>query len=112
MSHWLVDDAASTQLMDYLYSYLAEGFPKDEALRQAKLKYLQTASVQRANPTYWGNFVLVGKATSIAYPIAQVTLLVYIVSGIVLLLVVWSLWRRQCHLNNSLQDDFYSRSMR
>lgn len=32
MSHWLVDDRASAQLMDHFYRYLSEGLPKDEAL--------------------------------------------------------------------------------
>ena len=68
MSHWTVDDAASAQLMDSFYRYLSEGMRKDEALRQAKLTYLENASVQDTNPFFWGNFVVIGDASPIVNP--------------------------------------------
>ena len=86
MSHWLVDDAASAQLMNYFYKYLSEGLLQDEALRQAKLHYLQSASLQKAHPFFWSNFVLVGEATPIANMNASSTLWIYVIGSIVLLL--------------------------
>ena len=68
MSHWTVEDAASAQLMDHFYRYLSEGLPKDEALRQAKLAYLETASLQDTHPFFWGNFVVIGDTTPIVVP--------------------------------------------
>lgn len=65
MSHWTVDDAASAKLMDHFYRYLSEGLSKDEALRQAKLTFLEDASVQEANPFFWGNFVVIGDVSPI-----------------------------------------------
>lgn len=92
MSHWLVDDASSARLMDHFYRYIAEGLPKDEALRQAKLAYLETASVQKAHPFFWSNFVLIGDAAPIVtssvgfsgwlYAIGSTLLLLGLVVGV------------------------------
>ena len=92
MSHWLVDDASSARLMDHFYCYIAEGLPKDEALRQAKLAYLETASVQKAHPFFWSNFVLIGDAAPIVtssvgfsgwlYAIGSTLLLLGLVVGV------------------------------
>ena len=68
MSHWTVEDAASAQLMNHFYRYLSEGLPKDEALRQAKLAYLETASLQDTHPFFWGNFVVIGDTAPIVVP--------------------------------------------
>jgi len=40
---WKIDEQASAMLLDLFYENLADGLPKDEALRQAKLSYLQQA---------------------------------------------------------------------
>lgn len=60
MSHWSADDQATSKLMDYFYSGLAEGLQKDEALRNAKLTYLENASEFKKSPVYWNNFSIVG----------------------------------------------------
>ena len=86
MSHWLVDDKSSAQLMDYFYRYLSNGLPKDEALRQAKLAYLETASVQKTHPLFWANFVLVGDTAPIASPPASTQRILYAVGALLLLL--------------------------
>lgn len=57
-SLWQTDDRISRELMHYFYEYLAEGIPKDEALRQAKLQILANSSQQ--HPHYWAAFVLIG----------------------------------------------------
>ena len=98
MSHWLVDDAASAQLMDAFYRHLSEGLPKDEALRQAKLAYLETASVQKAHPFFWSNFVLIGdavpivEAPGISIPGAT---WVYVLGGLLLLFGATYGYKRQ-----------------
>ena len=86
MSHWLVDDAASSQLMNYFYANLSDGLHKDQALQQAKLAYLQDASVQKMHPFFWGNFVLIGDTAPIKVSPANLPLWVYALSGTVILL--------------------------
>jgi len=65
MSHWMVDDQSSKELMNHFYHFLSQGFQKDEALRQAKIKYLDSASPNKSHPFFWGAFVLIGNTSSI-----------------------------------------------
>ncbi|MEM9338601.1 MAG: CHAT domain-containing tetratricopeptide repeat protein, partial [Bacteroidota bacterium] len=60
MSYWNVDDQATSTLMSSFYANLAAGMIKSEALRQAKLTYLQTASPDKRHPFYWASFSILG----------------------------------------------------
>ncbi len=60
MSHWDVDDEATKDLISLFYKNIGNGMSKDEALRQAKLDYLEKADVFKSHPFYWGGFVLIG----------------------------------------------------
>ena len=57
---WAVDDRATVFLMDALYASLADGMPKDDALRQAQLTYLDAHDGLAASPFYWAAPVLSG----------------------------------------------------
>ena len=39
-------------------------WPKDEALRKAKLSYIETAQGRMAAPQYWAGLVLIGNTSS------------------------------------------------
>ncbi len=56
---WPAADEASVELMSHFYQHLREGRPKDRALRQAKLDYLQDQP-GRTSPFFWGATVLYG----------------------------------------------------
>jgi CHAT domain-containing protein len=56
LSLWSVPSQETTQLMQSFYTLLAQGRPKSEALRQAKLALKQ----ENANPFFWAPFVMVG----------------------------------------------------
>jgi len=58
-SLWRVPDRPTADFMKQLYYYIAEGEPKSEALRKAKLKFLKSDTVL-AQPRYWAAFVLNG----------------------------------------------------
>lgn len=60
MSHWQVDDRSTGILMEAFYRNLAQGKPKSDALRMAKLDYLQNASPEKQHPFFWGAFVMIG----------------------------------------------------
>ena len=68
MSHWRVDDQASSTIMQSFYKYLAAGKQKDEALRLAKLDYLETAPATAQHPFHWNNFVVLGDVSSLEVP--------------------------------------------
>jgi len=59
MSLWAVSDRSTSQLMQNFYQALNEGDEKAEALRTAKLRYLQQADANTAAPYYWSGFVLI-----------------------------------------------------
>lgn len=88
MSHWAVDDKSTSELMKYFYQHLSQGEPKDVALRNAKLDFLENASPAYHHPYYWNNFVVMGDPAPIAeqdsWPKWQIlTLLVTLFSGFI-----------------------------
>ncbi len=88
MSLWSVPSKATSQLMMDFHQNLKEGNPIDEALRKAKLSYLEEASTERMYPYFWAGFIPIGntqnilpKPTILTYswiwlPIAFITLLI------------------------------------
>lgn len=58
MSLWQADDQSTAQIMQDFYRYLKAGKGKDDAIRQAKLDYLESNA--RNHPFFWGAFVLIG----------------------------------------------------
>ena len=65
MSHWPVDDKSTADLMTSFYQHLADGLPKDEALRQARLGFLESATPANSHPYFWGGFVVLGDTSPI-----------------------------------------------
>jgi CHAT domain-containing protein/Tfp pilus assembly protein PilF len=65
VSLWEVNDGSTKILMQLFYSNLAAGMDKSEALRQAKLKYINDANGSAAHPAFWSAFVQVGDSEPI-----------------------------------------------
>jgi len=59
-SLWNVNDRSSKVLMELFYRNLTLGMPKHEALRQAKLDYLDTHPDYLQSPFYWAAFIPIG----------------------------------------------------
>jgi tetratricopeptide (TPR) repeat protein len=60
-SLWSVPDQASKEIMKHFYDYLSKGKNKGEALRLAKLSYLEeTDDPHFRHPFFWAGFVLYG----------------------------------------------------
>ncbi len=62
---WSVNDKSSQILMKYFYEYIDAGYAKDQALRQAKLDYLQKNKIDGIAPYYWAGVVPFGDMTAI-----------------------------------------------
>jgi CHAT domain-containing protein len=60
MTLWEVEDNAGTEIMRSFYQVLRKGRNTDEALRQAKLNYLENANPRMAHPHYWLSYVNIG----------------------------------------------------
>ena len=63
MTLWEVDDKAGTQIMGSFYRNLKKGRATDEALRLAKLEYLENANPRTAHPHYWLGYVSIGDSS-------------------------------------------------
>jgi CHAT domain-containing protein len=64
-SLWQIDEQSSTQILEYFYSNLEDGFRKDEALKKAKLDYLSKAEGRTLHPQYWAGLILMGDTAPI-----------------------------------------------
>ncbi|MBC7933884.1 MAG: CHAT domain-containing protein [Rhizobacter sp.] len=64
---WKIDEQTSTIITDLFYKNLQEGITKDEALRQAKLSYLQQSDGRMLAPQYWAGLVIMGDSSPIIF---------------------------------------------
>ncbi len=64
---WKINDKSTVKLMEYFYEGLSKGYSKSEALRKAKLKYLETTEDEfLRHPYYWAAFVVSGDVSPIS----------------------------------------------
>lgn len=57
---WDVNDEASSFIMSEFYWNLSKGMTKDEAMRLAKLKYLESSTPTYSNPYFWASYQVLG----------------------------------------------------
>ncbi|MBC8046707.1 MAG: CHAT domain-containing protein [Fimbriimonadaceae bacterium] len=67
MSLWSANDESTSKIMEYFYAALKTGNKKDEALRLAKLKYLEQADTFHKQPFFWASFMVIGDTESIDF---------------------------------------------
>ncbi len=90
MSLWQVNDEFTAKVMDVFYQKLYDGESIPDAIREAKLSYLQESSILSAHPYYWSGFVSLGDPD----PVRKKGLIMYVLSGLLVMLVVGILMRR------------------
>ena len=66
MTLWEIEDVSSAEIMTGFYKSLKRGLTKDEALRIAKLSYLESANQLNAHPYFWAAYVQIGNNSPIA----------------------------------------------
>jgi len=67
-SLWQIDEKSSSEILDLFYRYLAQGEPKDRAIRLAKLDYLDLADGRTLHPQYWAGLILMGDVAPLDLP--------------------------------------------
>jgi CHAT domain-containing protein len=65
MTLWPVGDESCGKLMTHFYKNLAKGATKDQALRNAKLSFLEEADPITQHPFYWAGYIVVGDSSAI-----------------------------------------------
>ncbi len=59
---WKADEEATYSITKSFLRHIANGMRKDDALQQAKLRYMQSGATRNSLPYYWANMVLAGNA--------------------------------------------------
>ncbi len=60
MSMWSVEDRSASEVIRSFYKNMRSGQTKSSALRNARLKFLQSADQGRSHPYYWSTLVIYG----------------------------------------------------
>ena len=84
MSLWEVEDNSGTTIITSFYKNLKRGRAKDEALRAAKLEYLESVNSRMAHPHYWLGFISLGndKPLYISYDFYFFIVLIIALAGV------------------------------
>lgn len=95
-SLWNASDKSTKDILIDFYKNLTAGMTKHEAMRQAKLAYLDTAPPAYQVPYYWSHLSVIGDSSELAV-LSPVRLRNYALYGLVLFLAVagFLLWRRR-----------------
>lgn len=62
---WKIDEQSSAIIMEDFYKNLLKGLPKDEALQQAKIKFLKQGEGRMLAPQYWGGLIIMGNTAAL-----------------------------------------------
>jgi len=65
MSNWLVDDRSSSTLIISFFKGIKNQIKPAEALRNAKLEFIENSSVIHSNPAYWAAFSYYGNSENL-----------------------------------------------
>ena len=91
MSLWQASDASTVDIIYQFLNNLKQGQPKDQALQQAKLSYLQQADPLQSHPSYWATFVFMGDPTPL--PLGSSWWKWLLLTSLPVLLLIWFIRR-------------------
>lgn len=63
---WKIDEQSSSRITELFIENLKKGLLTDEALRNAKLSYLQQSEGRTLAPAYWAGLVMMGEPTQLS----------------------------------------------
>lgn len=95
-SLWSIDDRSTSELVTNFYENLAEDRTKSDALRNAKLEYLETHTLSEASPYYWASFIVMGDDSQIPQSFwTQYNFIIVGFASVFLLILIWIFRRRR-----------------
>lgn len=92
MTKWDVDEKSTSIILDSFYKNLKAGQIKSEALRNAKLSFLDSAPQELQEPYYWAGLVLIGSDEAL---FAKTNYLRYFIAVIVVMLLLIVFFKRR-----------------
>ena len=87
---WPIEDISSSRIMIDYYHLLSKGLNKTEALRKAKIKYLESTPNSFTHPHFWAGFQVIGDPN----PIVHHRRTIQIILGILAILTFIAVIRR------------------
>lgn len=84
MSLWTVDDAATRDLMKSFYEFLDQKHSIEQALRLAKLQYIESHDLN--HPYFWASFSLIGEDQNIDLPQHSKSIFILLFIGMALVI--------------------------
>jgi len=96
MSLWSIYDAQTAEIVEDFFKHLKKGKAKDEALRQAKLDYLQNPETKAGftHPIYWAGLVQIGDTSPLTFKDNCYCWLL-LIAFVLLLTMAWLFLRRK-----------------
>jgi CHAT domain-containing protein/Tfp pilus assembly protein PilF len=108
MTLWEIDDKSGAELMKSFYGYLSDGKAKDEALRLAKLDYINSSDKLKTNPYYWAGYINFGNNQPLQLKHNDNTNLfatIFIFAGGLVFLLVSFLYKRYLRKSPGFQSE-------
>jgi len=104
-SLWPIDDEQTQVVVQAFYASLRKGASPAEALRQAKLTYLEQAPQSLHSPFYWGGLVLSGYSPPKGVGIGDILLWALLCVGLAIGGFFLSFWRKKSRLADDLPPE-------
>ncbi|MBN2522187.1 MAG: CHAT domain-containing protein [Bacteroidales bacterium] len=86
MTLWEVEDRSGVKLMKDFYTYLLKGKSKSEAMRYAKMQFIEYAKPENSHPFFWSAYITMGNNDALFN--SHCLPFVYIITGIAIAVVV------------------------
>jgi CHAT domain-containing protein len=93
MTLWTVEDLSGSVLMSSFYKYLSQNYPKDVALQQAKLAYLESADNLKSHPYFWSGYVAIGDTEEL-YRFSMIHKILMLLGFVLVFGAVYFIWKR------------------
>ena len=88
---WKINDQSTSEIMKFFYKNLSDGLSKKEALRQAKLSYLNANDdALLRHPYYWSGIVMTGNTM----PLKTTNYVFWAISILVGFLFIWLVYKK------------------
>lgn len=86
---WQINDQSHSMIINQFYKNIHDGQDKSTALRDAKIKFLNQASMESIHPYYWSSYTATGNMAPIKF--VSVTKKIFLIIGVTLslLLIIW-----------------------